>query len=103
MLLVWGAPRNQRWVVPVAAMLALPALWYGSLSMLLGVIPLTTPDGAAPRVGRGSSRCSGGGRRRLDRPPEAAALLDAGTAPAPLRGREDRGERVRERVRGWRP
>lgn len=43
-LLIWGAPRNQRWVVPVAAMLALPALWYGSLSMLLGVIPLTTPD-----------------------------------------------------------
>jgi hypothetical protein len=43
-LLVWGAPRNQRWVVPVAAMLALPALWYGSLSMLLGVIPLTTPE-----------------------------------------------------------
>jgi hypothetical protein len=43
-LLVWGAPRNQRWVVPVAAMLALPALWYGSLSMLVGVIPLTTPD-----------------------------------------------------------
>ncbi len=43
-LLVWGAPRNQRWVVPVAAMLALPALWYGSLSMLLGVLPLTTPE-----------------------------------------------------------
>ena len=43
-LLVWGAPRNQRWVVPVAAMLSLPALWYGSLSMLLGVIPLTTPE-----------------------------------------------------------
>jgi Glycosyltransferase family 87 len=41
-LLVWGAPRTQRWVVPVAAMLALPALWYGSLSMLLAVIPLTT-------------------------------------------------------------
>jgi hypothetical protein len=43
-LLVWGAPRNQRWVVPIAAMLALPALWYGSLSMVLGVIPLTTPE-----------------------------------------------------------
>jgi hypothetical protein len=43
-LLVWGAPRNQRWVVPIAAMLALPALWYGSLSMVLGVIPLTTAD-----------------------------------------------------------
>jgi hypothetical protein len=43
-LLIWGAPRNQRWVVPIAAMLALPALWYGSLSMVLGVIPLTTPE-----------------------------------------------------------
>ena len=44
LLLIWGAPRNQRWVVPIAAMLALPALWYGSLSMVLGVIPLTTPE-----------------------------------------------------------
>jgi hypothetical protein len=43
-LIAWGAPRNQRWTVPVGAMLALPALWYGSLSMLLAVIPLTTPD-----------------------------------------------------------
>ncbi len=43
-LVAWGAPRNQRWVVPVAAMLCLPALWYGSLSMLLGVLPLTTPE-----------------------------------------------------------
>lgn len=43
-LVLWGAPRNQRWVVPVGAMLALPALWYGSLSMLLAVIPLTTPE-----------------------------------------------------------
>ena len=43
-LIAWGAPRNQRWVVPVGAMLALPALWYGSLSMVLAVIPLTTPE-----------------------------------------------------------
>jgi hypothetical protein len=41
-LIVWGARRNQRWTVPVGAMLALPALWYGSLSMLVAVIPLTT-------------------------------------------------------------
>jgi hypothetical protein len=41
-LIVWGARRNQRWTVPVGAMLALPALWYGSLSMLLAVLPLTT-------------------------------------------------------------
>ena len=44
LLIIWGAPRNQRWVVPVGAMLALPALWYGSLSILLAVIPLTTPE-----------------------------------------------------------
>jgi hypothetical protein len=44
LLIAWGAPRNQRWTVPVGAMLALPALWYGSLSILLAVIPLTTPD-----------------------------------------------------------
>jgi hypothetical protein len=43
-LIAWGAPRNQRWTVPVGAMMALPALWYGSLSMLLAVIPLTTPE-----------------------------------------------------------
>jgi Glycosyltransferase family 87 len=58
-LIVWGAPRNQRWVVPVGAMLALPALWYGSLSMLLAVIPLTTPDErrrAWDRIWRGRSQ-----------------------------------------------
>jgi hypothetical protein len=43
-LIAWGALRNQRWTVPVGTMLCLPALWYGSLSMLLGVIPLTTPE-----------------------------------------------------------
>ena len=48
-LIVWGAPRNQRWVVPIGAMLALPALWYGSLAMVLGVIPLTT-DGERERA-----------------------------------------------------
>jgi hypothetical protein len=44
LLIAWGAPRNQRWTVPVGAMLALPALWYGSLSILLAVIPLTTAE-----------------------------------------------------------
>ena len=59
LLLIWGAPRNQRWVVPIAAMLALPALWYGSLSMVLGVIPLTTPE----ERGRGWARLVGLVRR----------------------------------------
>jgi hypothetical protein len=39
-LAVWGARTDRRWTVPVASMLALPALWYGGISMLLAVIPL---------------------------------------------------------------
>jgi Glycosyltransferase family 87 len=39
-LVVWGAWTGRRWTVPVAGMLALPALWYGGLSMLLAVIVL---------------------------------------------------------------
>jgi hypothetical protein len=47
-IVVWGARTDRRWTVPVAAMVALPALWYGGLSMLLAVIPLTRHD-PAPR------------------------------------------------------
>ena len=50
-LIVWGALRNQRWTVPVGAMLALPALWYGSLSMLLGRDPAHDTRRTRPRVG----------------------------------------------------
>jgi hypothetical protein len=71
-LLVWGAPRNQRWVVPVAAMLCLPALWYGSLTMLLGVIPLTTPEERR----RGRARARGAIRHLFRREP-------APSTPAP--------------------
>ncbi len=38
-LVAWGARADRPWTVPVAAMLALPALWYGGFSMLLAVIP----------------------------------------------------------------
>lgn len=41
-LVVWGARSDRRWTVPVASMIALPALWYGGISMLLAVIPLLT-------------------------------------------------------------
>lgn len=41
-LLVWGARRDAQWTVPVASMLALPALWYGGFSMLLAVLALTS-------------------------------------------------------------
>ena len=40
LLVVWGARTNRRWVVPVGAMLALPALWYGGLSIMLATLPL---------------------------------------------------------------
>jgi len=43
-IVVWGARTDRRWTVPVAGMLALPALWYGGLSMLLAVIVLREQD-----------------------------------------------------------
>jgi hypothetical protein len=59
-LVVWGARTDRRWTVPVGAMLALPALWYGGLSMLLGVIPLLPRDQEASRVGaRGHHESAG--------------------------------------------
>ena len=39
-LVVWGARTNRRWTVPVSAMLALPALWYGGLSIMVATLPL---------------------------------------------------------------
>jgi hypothetical protein len=50
-LVAWGSRTGRRWVVPVGAMLALPALWFGSLAMLLAVIPLRGRAGSptAPR------------------------------------------------------
>ncbi|MEA2609216.1 MAG: hypothetical protein QOJ75_1459 [Chloroflexota bacterium] len=43
-VVVWGARTNRRWAVPLAGMLALPALWYGGLTMLLAVIVLRDPE-----------------------------------------------------------
>jgi hypothetical protein len=61
-VVVWGAWTGRRWTVPVAGMLALPALWYGGLSMLLAVIALR--EDVAPM------RPSGG---RVSRPMAEAA------------------------------
>jgi hypothetical protein len=46
LLVAWGARTDRPWTVPVGAMVALPALWYGGLSMLLAVIPLRDGDRA---------------------------------------------------------
>jgi hypothetical protein len=63
-LVLWGARRDQRWTVPVAAMLALPALWYGSLSMMLAVIPLTS-QGQRGRLSHLLARASSNPRHGL--------------------------------------
>jgi hypothetical protein len=49
-LVVWGARTDRPWTVPIASMLALPAVWYGGLSMLLAVIPLL-PERKGARTG----------------------------------------------------
>ncbi|MFI5292669.1 MAG: glycosyltransferase 87 family protein [Candidatus Limnocylindrales bacterium] len=50
-IVVWGARTDRRWTVPVASMLALPALWYGGLSMLLAVIVLQREPWKSARPG----------------------------------------------------
>jgi hypothetical protein len=40
-LLVWGARTNRPWVVPVSCLLAVPVMWFGSLTILAAVIPLS--------------------------------------------------------------
>ncbi|MGD0019142.1 MAG: glycosyltransferase family 87 protein [Candidatus Limnocylindrales bacterium] len=62
-LVVWGARTNHRWAVPVSAMLALPALWYGGLSIMLATLPLLgarTWGDLRQIVGRGWSELTAG-------------------------------------------
>ena len=52
-LVAWGARTDRRWTVPVASMLALPALWFGGASMLLAAVALAADrvnGGARPRA-----------------------------------------------------
>ncbi len=78
-LVVWGARTDRRWTVPVAGMLALPALWYGGLAMLLAVIALRDPaKPATPAKPVGPMSASGTQtgqipREPLPRPPESAS------------------------------
>jgi hypothetical protein len=55
-VVVWGAWTGRRWTVPVAGMLALPALWYGGLSMLLACIALRENVAPARPLRRPSAR-----------------------------------------------
>ena len=40
LIIVYAALHNQRWLVPIGAMVGLPVLWWGSLSMVLGSVAL---------------------------------------------------------------
>ncbi len=39
-VVVWGARTDRPWTVPVAALLAIPAMWWYSTVMLLAIIPI---------------------------------------------------------------
>jgi hypothetical protein len=43
-LVAWGARSDRRWVVPVAAALAVPKLAWPTLAILAGVVPLLSAD-----------------------------------------------------------
>ena len=57
-LVAWGARTDRPWTVPAAAMVALPALWFGGLSMLLAAVALrgggTAPEGQPARSPAGT-------------------------------------------------
>ncbi len=57
LLVAWGARTDRGWTVPVAAMLTLPAMWYGSLCMLLAVLFVRADQARGPAMSS-----SGGGR-----------------------------------------
>jgi hypothetical protein len=40
LVVVWGARTDRPWTVPVAALLAIPAMWWYSSVMLLAIIPI---------------------------------------------------------------
>jgi len=54
-LVVWGARLDRREAVPIAAMLALPVVWFSALSMLVAVIPLWSWPSGRRDVGTGAS------------------------------------------------
>src|SRR5436190_600430 len=46
-VVAWAARTNRRWLLPIGCLLALPVIWYGSLSLLLAVVPLALPQWTA--------------------------------------------------------
>lgn len=52
-LVTWGARTDRRWTVAAAAMVALPALWFGGLAMLLAAVALRRAEAARAEVRAG--------------------------------------------------
>jgi hypothetical protein len=58
LVIIFAAHTNRRWLVPVGCLLAMPVLWYGSLSMLIAVVFLERArieewlEGAVARLDR---------------------------------------------------
>ncbi len=50
-LVTWGAWSGRRWTVPLAAVLALPAVWVMGSSMLIGAIPYPRPQRGVQETG----------------------------------------------------
>ena len=46
-VIAWAARTDRRWALPIGCLLAFPVIWYGSLSLLLAVIPLAFPEWTA--------------------------------------------------------
>lgn len=46
-VITWAARTNRRWALPIGCLLALPVVWYGSLSLLVAIIPLAAPTWTA--------------------------------------------------------
>jgi hypothetical protein len=61
-VVVYGARTDRRWMVPVAATIALPVLWYNGFAMAVAVLPLWHDDMARLRLqSRPRASADGGG------------------------------------------
>jgi hypothetical protein len=83
-LIVWGARTDRRWTVLVGAMISSPVMWWTSLSMLVGLVPLLR----AQRRERGLVPVMAPeGRAPMPEPPELVPVMDplaiGAEAPAP--------------------
>jgi hypothetical protein len=52
-IVVWGARRDARWTVPVAAAISVPALWPGAFAILAACWPLTRRASSDAQTGPG--------------------------------------------------